>query len=214
MILKATPGLGSQKASIASAHPSADRGSFQISFIPILARLRQAAQVSSILTMKYHHLFQKRRMRYVTRFGWTLLQDNVWFLDSDSQENAFTSCFQSLGVFTPNFFFICNPSKLLYCPIFSIPTKRRVWAFEWLFQWLDSMAVLLLVTYLHDFSFEIFLWSLSPVNVQRAEGKFPPAIRFYLATHKSTNECGLKPLKPWTQSNLFSSISSGICLVK
>lgn len=77
MILKATPGLRSQKASSASAHPSADRGSFQISFIPILARMQQAAQVSSILTVKYHHLFQKGRMRYVPRFGWTLLQDNV-----------------------------------------------------------------------------------------------------------------------------------------
>ena len=77
MILKATPGLGFQKASIASAHPGADRGSFQISFIPILARMQQAAQVSSILTVKYHHLFQKRRRRYVTRFGGTLLQDKV-----------------------------------------------------------------------------------------------------------------------------------------
>lgn len=190
MILKATLGWGSQKASIASAHPSADRGSFQISFIPILARMQQAAQVSSILTVKYHHLFQKRRMRYVTRFGWTLLQDNVWFLDSDSKNNAFTSCFQSLGVFTPNFFFICNPSKLLYSPISTIPTKRHVWAFEWLFQWLDSLAVLLLIIY--DFSYANFLWSLNPVNIQRAEGKFPLAIRFYLATHKSKNECGLK----------------------
>lgn len=44
MILKATLGWGSQKASIASGHPSADRGPFQISFIPILARMQQAAQ--------------------------------------------------------------------------------------------------------------------------------------------------------------------------
>lgn len=172
MVLKATPDLWSQKVCIAFAHPSADIGSFQISFIHILGRMQQAAHVSSILTVKYHHLFQKGRVRYVPRFGWTLLQDNVWFLDSDSKENAFTSCFQSLGVFTPNFFFICNPSKLLYSPISTIPTKRWVWAFELLLQWLDSLTVLLHVIYFHDISY-IFLWSLSPVNVQRAKGNFP-----------------------------------------
>lgn len=182
MALKATPDLRSQKVHIAFAHSSADIGSFQISFIHILARMQQAAQVSSILTMKYHHLFQKGRMRHVPRFGWTLLQDNVWFLDSDSKENAFTSCFQPLGVFTPNFFFICNPSKLLYSPNSTIPTKRWVWALELLLQWEDSLAVLLHVIYLHDISYANFLWSLSPVNVQRAEGNFPRPKGFPLAT--------------------------------
>lgn len=129
MALKATPDLRSQKVHIAFAHSSADIGSFQISFIHILARMQQAAQVSSILTMKYHHLFQKGRMRYVPRFGWTLLQDNIWFLDSDSKENVFTSCFQPLGVFTPTSFSYVTPQNFYIpqTPLFLPKDECELW---------------------------------------------------------------------------------------
>lgn len=62
------------------------------------------------------------------------------------------------------------------------------------------LPIFLHIMYLHGFSYAIFLWSCSPVNVQRAEGKFPLAVRFYFPT-SPTNDCGPKPLKPRTQSN-------------
>lgn len=136
--------------------PNAEQGSLQTYLIHVMARMKQAAQASFIITVKYHHLFLKWKMKLVTKFGCKIMSDS-W---TEFRKECFLqSVFNLYKCFTLTLSLcICNPLKLSTFPNLPYTCGKIYVSFWielhcctlWLFpdMWHNS----------HGFLYTIFLW--------------------------------------------------------